>query len=75
MRDGGVLEEWLWAAGATAALVRPDRYVLASTRDRTAPGADLARRVQDWPLARVPGADVVPRSPTGRQPTGSTFRR
>ena len=75
VRDGGVLEEWLWAAGATAALVRPDRYVLASTRDRTAPGADLARRVQGWPLARVPDADVAPHAPTGRPATASTLRR
>jgi 3-(3-hydroxy-phenyl)propionate hydroxylase len=42
--DGGVLAAWLDAGGACAVVLRPDRVVLAGTRSRTAPGAELEHR-------------------------------
>ena len=37
-----------WMGRATAVVVRPDRTVLALTRSRTAPGADLLAHGHDW---------------------------
>ena len=42
--DGGALAGWLRTSGACAAVLRPDRVVLATTRSSSAPGADLRRR-------------------------------
>ena len=61
LSDGGALERGLAGGRAAAAVVRPDRYVLAVSRDSASPGADLLRRSSAWlPLVQARGPDPAP---------------
>lgn len=56
---GGTLARWLGDAGATAAVVRPDRVVVAVSRSSTRPGRELAACAACDALAMTPDRSLV----------------
>jgi 3-(3-hydroxy-phenyl)propionate hydroxylase len=58
LQDGGVLGRWLDRGRATTVLIRPDRTVLAMSRSRSRPGADLVSGRPEW--LRLLGASDPP---------------